>query len=253
MTRDGGKTWTDVTPPELDALGQGVAASTRRTSTRDTAYAAVNTLPARRPAAAHLPHARRRQDLDAHRRPGIPDGGIVNAVREDPKRRGLLFAGTEQAVYVSFDDGDHWQSLRLNMPATSIRDLVVKDDDLVVGHARARRSGSSTTSRRCGSSTRGASRRGRAPVRAAGGATRVRWNKNTDTPLPPGRAGGAEPAGRRDHRLLPEGRREARHARGARRTSKVGSRVVEPHLDIGDHKRGISRRVGKSVRRLNVG
>ena len=62
----------------------------------------------------------------------------MNAVREDPVRTGLLFAGTEQAVYVSFDDGDHWQSLRLNMPATSIRDLVVKDDDLVVGtHGRS--------------------------------------------------------------------------------------------------------------------
>ena len=58
-------------------------------------------------------------------------------MREDPKRKGLLFAGTEREVYVSFDDGDHWQSLRLNMPATSIRDLVVKDDDLVVGtHGR---------------------------------------------------------------------------------------------------------------------
>ena len=59
-------------------------------------------------------------------------------MREDPKRRGLLFAGSEQAVYVSFDDGDHWQSLRNNMPATSIRDLVIKDDDLVVGtHGRS--------------------------------------------------------------------------------------------------------------------
>ncbi len=52
-------------------------------------------------------------------------------------RQGLLFAGTERPCTVSFDDGDHWQSLRLNMPATSIRDLVVKDDDLVVGtHGR---------------------------------------------------------------------------------------------------------------------
>ena len=59
-------------------------------------------------------------------------------MREDPVRKGLLFAGTERAVYVSFDDGDDWQSLRLNMPATSIRDLVVKDDDLVVGtHGRS--------------------------------------------------------------------------------------------------------------------
>ena len=61
----------------------------------------------------------------------------MNFVREDPKRKGLLFAGTESGVYVSFDDGDHWQSLRLNMPASSVRDLLIKDDDLVVGtHGR---------------------------------------------------------------------------------------------------------------------
>jgi len=68
---------------------------------------------------------------------GIPNGQTVNAVREDPKRRGLLFAGTERAVYVSFDDGAHWQSLRLNMAASSVRDLIVKDDDLVAAtHGR---------------------------------------------------------------------------------------------------------------------
>ena len=67
---------------------------------------------------------------------GLPDGP-VNAVREDPVRKGLLFAGTELAVFVSFNDGDDWQPLRQNMPATSIRDLVVHDDDLVVGtHGR---------------------------------------------------------------------------------------------------------------------
>ncbi len=68
---------------------------------------------------------------------GIPDNENVNAVREDTQRKGLLFAGTERAVYVSFDDGDHWQSLRLNMPATSVRDLAIKDDDLLAGtHGR---------------------------------------------------------------------------------------------------------------------
>ena len=67
----------------------------------------------------------------------FPTNENVNAVREDPKRKGLLFAGTERAVYVSFDDGDHWQSLRLNMPATSIRDLTIKDNDLAVAtHGR---------------------------------------------------------------------------------------------------------------------
>src|SRR5207237_3957615 len=68
---------------------------------------------------------------------GIPANENVNAVREDPVRRGMLFAATERQVYVSFDDGDHWQSLRLNMAASSVRDLIVKDDDLVAGtHGR---------------------------------------------------------------------------------------------------------------------
>jgi hypothetical protein len=68
---------------------------------------------------------------------GLP-GDPVNVVREDPVRKGLLLCGTERAVYVSFNDGDDWQPLRLNMPATSIRDLVVHDDDVVVGtHGRS--------------------------------------------------------------------------------------------------------------------
>src|SRR6185436_16077255 len=69
---------------------------------------------------------------------GLPNNAPVNAVREDPVRRGLLFCGTERAVFVSFNDGDDWQPLRLNMPATSIRDLVVHEDDVVVGtHGRS--------------------------------------------------------------------------------------------------------------------
>jgi photosystem II stability/assembly factor-like uncharacterized protein len=69
---------------------------------------------------------------------GIPEGANVHAVREDPKRRGLLYAGTELGVFVSFDDGGHWQPLQLNLPVSPIRDLVVKDDDLVVAtHGRA--------------------------------------------------------------------------------------------------------------------
>ena len=68
---------------------------------------------------------------------GLPDGP-VNTVREDPVRKGLLFAGTELATYFSIDDGDNWQPLRLNMPATSIRDLVIHENDVVVGtHGRS--------------------------------------------------------------------------------------------------------------------
>ena len=69
---------------------------------------------------------------------GIPEGAYVHAVREDPKRRGLLYAGTELGVYVSFDDGGHWQPLQMNLPTSPIHDLVVKDDDLVVAtHGRS--------------------------------------------------------------------------------------------------------------------
>jgi photosystem II stability/assembly factor-like uncharacterized protein len=69
---------------------------------------------------------------------GIPDGAYVHAVREDPKRKGMLYAGTELGVFVSFDDGAHWQPLQLNLPVSPIHDLVVKDDDLVVAtHGRS--------------------------------------------------------------------------------------------------------------------
>jgi hypothetical protein len=69
---------------------------------------------------------------------GIPEGANVHAVREDPRRRGVLYVGTELGVFVSFDDGAHWQPLQLNLPVSPIHDLVVKDDDLVVAtHGRS--------------------------------------------------------------------------------------------------------------------
>lgn len=136
LTRDGGKTWKNITPPDLKSWAK-VSLLDASHFDDDTAYAAINTF--------RLddlrPHIYRTHDGGRTWKRivnGIPDGGIVNVVREDPLRKGLLYAGTEQAVYVSFDDGENWQSLRSNMPATSIRDLVVKDDDLVVGtHGRS--------------------------------------------------------------------------------------------------------------------
>src|SRR5207247_4537271 len=122
----------------------------------------------------------------------LPDNAPVNAVREDPVRKGLLFAGTERAVFVSFSDGDDWQPLRLNMPATSIRDLVIHDDDLVVGtHGRSFWILDNITPLR----------QLDAQVAAAAVhlfrpqfAYRVRWNANTDTPLPPEEPAGQNPA-----------------------------------------------------------
>src|SRR5262249_55513228 len=121
---------------------------------------------------------------------GLPEGP-VNAVREDPVRKGLLFAGTERAVFVSFNDGDDWQPLRLNMPATSIRDLVVHGDDIVVGtHGRSLWILDDITPLR------------QLDAQAATAdvhlfrpqtAYRVRGNVNTDTPLPPEEPAGQNP------------------------------------------------------------
>ena len=136
VTADGGRTWTNVTPPDLKPWAK-VSLMDASDFDVNTAYAAVNTfrLDDLRP---HIYRTRDGGKTWSHITAGIPEGGSVNVVREDPKRRGLLFAGTEQAVYVSLDDGEQWQSLRLNMPATSIRDLVIKDDDLVIGtHGRS--------------------------------------------------------------------------------------------------------------------
>src|SRR5205823_8074931 len=114
---------------------------------------------------------------------GIAEDEPVNTVREDPERTGPLFAGTERTVYVSFDDGDHWQSLRLNLPATSIRDLVVHNDDLVVGtHGRSFWILDDITPLRQVDAQVAASE---VHLFRPQVAYRVRWNLNMDTPLPP--------------------------------------------------------------------
>ena len=189
LTRDGGKTWANVTPPAVTAWAK---VSLMEASHFDVqaAYAAVNTfrLDDLRP---HIYRTRDGGKTWTHITAGIPDGGVVNAVREDPQRRGLLFAGTERAVHVSFDDGDEWHNLRLNMPATSIRDLIVKNDDLVIGtHGRSFWILDDITPLRQVGARVAAS-----PVHLyrPQDAWRVRWNMNTDTPLPPDEPAGENP------------------------------------------------------------
>jgi photosystem II stability/assembly factor-like uncharacterized protein len=181
VTHDGGRRWTDVTPPELTPWSK---ISLLEASHFDTleAYAAVN----RFRLDDIAPHIYRTRDAGktwAAVVTGIPGADVVNAVREDPAHRGLLFAGTERSVYVSFDDGDHWQSLALNLPATAIRDLVVHDSDLVVGtHGRSFWILDDITPLR--QIAQAAAARD-AYLYAPASAVRVRWNENTDTPLPP--------------------------------------------------------------------
>jgi len=136
VTRDEGKSWTNVTPK---GLAEWSRISLIEASPHDagTAYVAVD----RHQNDDLAPYIYKTSDYGStwnRITAGIPDGAFVRAVREDPKKKGLLYAGTERGVFVSFDAGAHWRSLQINLPITPIHDLVIKNDDLVVAtHGRA--------------------------------------------------------------------------------------------------------------------
>lgn len=136
FTRDGGANWTNVTPPEIGAWDK-ISQIDAGHFDEGTAYIAVNAI--RKDDMRPLIY--RTHDFGENWKlisEGMNPMGPVNTVREDHSAKGLLFAGTEREVYFSVDDGHHWQSLRMNMPASSIRDLVIHDNDLVVGtHGRS--------------------------------------------------------------------------------------------------------------------
>lgn len=136
VTRDDGKTWHNVTPPGLTPWSKITHLEASRFDA-NTAYAAID----RHRLEDLYPHIYRTHDGGKTWQEvvkGIPEGSYVNAIREDPARKGLLYAGTETGVFVSFNDGNEWQALQLNLPNASVRDLVIHDDDLVVGtHGRS--------------------------------------------------------------------------------------------------------------------
>jgi len=144
VTTDGGKNWSDVTPKDLPDPGSGPILRYSRISLIEaghfnagTAYVAVD----RHESDDWAPYAFKTTDFGRSWKRvngDLPSGAVVRAVREDPKRQGLLYAATEIGVYVSFDDGAHWRSLQRNLPMSSMRDLAVTDRDLVVAtHGRA--------------------------------------------------------------------------------------------------------------------
>ena len=136
VTHNGGKTWQNVTPPSLTAWSK-ISMLEASHFDANTAYAAVD----RHRLDDLRPHIYRTHDGGKTWQQitrGIPDRSFVRVVREDPTRKGLLYAGTETGVFVSFDDGDHWQSLQLNLPNASVRDLIVHGNDLIAGtHGRS--------------------------------------------------------------------------------------------------------------------
>jgi photosystem II stability/assembly factor-like uncharacterized protein len=189
LTIDGGTNWNNVSPPTLIPW-QKVSMLEASHTDPNTAYAAINTLRLN----DLRPHIFRTRDGGKSWTEivtGIPDNENVNAVREDPKRKGLLYAGTERAIHVSFDDGDHWQSLRLNLPATSIRDITIKNDDLAIGtHGRGFWILDDITPLRQIDDKALSSG---AYLFVPELAYRVRWNTNSDTPLPPDTPTGENP------------------------------------------------------------
>jgi len=191
-------TWTNVTPPAIKPWTRIFNIEAGHFSVLD-AYAAANTM--------------RLDDMNPHFwrthdggktwteiNTGLPAGAVSNSIREDPKQKGLLYAATESQVWVSFDDGDHWQSLRLDMPAVSVRDIAVKDDptcmcaDLVAGtHGRGFWILDDVTPLRQVAAIRANQSHGLPYLVAPVTAVRVRFGMNPPTPWPPEVPAGENP------------------------------------------------------------
>jgi photosystem II stability/assembly factor-like uncharacterized protein len=177
VTRDG-KNWHDVTPKGLPDRSNIVAIEASHHDAA-TAYAVVNAFQQSRPIVY------RTRDYGQTWQPintGLPDSYIARIVREDTERKGLLYAGTESGAWVSFDDGDHWQTLQLNLPLTSVRDFAVQGSDLVA--ATYGRSlwilDDVSPLRQVEANTLSEQPHLFRPAKAV----RTRWDVNQDTPLP---------------------------------------------------------------------
>ena len=188
-TTDGGQNWGNITPPDLSPWSKITQIAASQFDDK-SAYASVN----RFRIDDLRPYIYRTHDGGKSWKliiDGLPADSPVDTVREDPIRKGLLFAGTETAVWVSFDDGDHWQSLQLNLPHTSMRDLRVHENDLIVAtHGRSfwilddvaplRQLAESNSE-------------GNPFLFHPAAAYRIRRSTGTDTPIPPDEPAGENP------------------------------------------------------------
>jgi photosystem II stability/assembly factor-like uncharacterized protein len=189
VTRDHGKSWKDVTPPALTPWSKVTQIDASHFDD-NTAYASISRF---RVDDLH-PYLFRTRDGGATWQSisgGLPDDAPVDTVREDPVRKELLFAGTESSVWMSLDDGDHWQSLQLNLPHTSVRDLCIKDNDLIAAtHGRSFWILDDISPLR---QLAQASTASQALLFKPGDAVRVRRSTGSDTPIPTDEPAGQNP------------------------------------------------------------
>src|SRR5262245_19342858 len=190
QTTSDGATWRNVTPPSIKPWTRVYNIEAGHFDPL-VADAAANTLRIDELA----PHFYRTRDGGktwTEINTGIAGDAVANTIREDPRQKGLLYAGTDTQVWVSFDDGDHWQSLRHNMPAISVRDLQIKDDakcrcaDLIAGtHGRGFWILDNVTPLRQVAAAKAAFSKNEPYLFKPGPAVRVRFGVNEPTPWPP--------------------------------------------------------------------
>jgi photosystem II stability/assembly factor-like uncharacterized protein len=189
ITRDGGKNWNNITPPELTAWSKVTQIEASHFDDQ-SAYASVSRF---RIDDLH-PYIYRTHDGGKTWKlisSSLPADAPVDTVREDTVRKGLLFAGTETSVWVSFDDGDHWQSLQLNLPHTAMRDFAIHENDLIVAtHGRSFWIFDDITPLRQLAEVKTNSD---AYLFNPAPAYRVRRSTNPDTPIPPDEPAGQNP------------------------------------------------------------
>jgi len=203
LTTDGGGQWRDVTPDGLEDWSRVNLIDASHVDP-DTAYLAID----RHRLDDYRPRAYVTHDAGESWREighGLPDGAWLNVVREDPARPGLLYAGTSRGVHVSFDDGEHWQRLQLDLPTTGVNDLLIHEDDLIIAtQGRAIWVLDDVTPLR---HLAGAAKAAESPDMVPPAvAMRLRFNQNKDTPLPPEEPTGENPpAGAVVDYILPAG------------------------------------------------
>ena len=189
LTRDGGKNWKEIGPHELTPWSKVTQLETSHFDDA-SAYASVS----RFRLDDLRPYIYRTHDGGKTWRlitGGLPDDAPIDTVREDPVRKGLLFAGSETSMWMSFDDGDHWQSLQLNLPHTSMRDLWIHENDVIVAtHGRSFWILDDISPLR---QIKESVPQSSAWLSKPAQAYRVRRDTNTDTPLPPDEPAGENP------------------------------------------------------------